>query len=65
MIILGALLVIYTIYAATVGEAPGFGPGNAAARTITPEQSPIEFSIVICFQLGIGLWMIKGGLSDR
>ena len=62
-LILGVFFLYLGIHDFIIGETLGFGGGKMTSSTILYTQRPIEFTLAIIFQLFIGGFSIKKGLS--
>lgn len=64
-LLLGAWFFFTGVQDLLIGETIGFGTLAGVGGDITIEENPIEFVLQIIFMLGMGLWLIKIGLSEK
>jgi len=58
--LLSALFLIgFAIKSLLVGETIGFTGGSTVMRLITFNSDPVEFVIMVLFQLGFAVWILK------
>jgi len=62
---LGLFLFLTGVNSLISGETTGFGLVSQKTRPITPGDNPIEFFLMVAFELICGLWLLRHGLFGK